>query len=78
MIKANLQLMQHNPLSKIPVLLTEGGQPLYDSNVICEYLDATFPGGIDLIPQAGPERWQSLCWTALAEAACWTHWCCAL
>jgi len=67
MVKANLQLMQHNPLSKIPVLLTEGGQALYDSNVICDYLDATFPGGMRLIPQAGTERWRSLCWTALAS-----------
>jgi glutathione S-transferase len=33
-------LMQDNPLSKIPTLVLDDGTALYDSPVICEYLDA--------------------------------------
>ncbi|WP_431606106.1 glutathione S-transferase N-terminal domain-containing protein [Ectopseudomonas mendocina] len=33
-----------NPLGKLPVLLTDGGEALYDSRVICEYLDSLHDG----------------------------------
>src|SRR3982074_2322854 len=45
-----------NPLGKIPVLITDSGEALYDSPVICEYLDAEF-GGQRLLPASGPRRW---------------------
>jgi glutathione S-transferase len=56
----------HNPLGKIPVLITDGGETLYDSPVICEYLDAEF-GKHRLLPASGPRRWQIMTLVALAD-----------
>ncbi len=53
-----------NPLGKIPALVTEGGQVLYDSRVICRYLDTTFAAG--LYP-AAPQLWQTLVLEATAD-----------
>ncbi len=52
-------LMADNPLTKIPTLLTDDGAAIYDSRVICEYLDSrhTEP---KLFPAHGPERWEAL------------------
>jgi glutathione S-transferase len=44
-----------NPLAKVPALRTEEGLCLYDSRVICEYLNARAQG--DLIPPHGDARW---------------------
>lgn len=55
-----------NPVRKIPALIAEDGQALYDSAVICEYLDAL--GGTHLIPPEGPERWSVRRQEALADA----------
>jgi glutathione S-transferase len=52
-------LSQDNPLSKIPTLLTDDGLTLYDSGVICDYLDSLHDGP-KLIPQAGAARWNTL------------------
>jgi glutathione S-transferase len=65
-IKADVDLSRDNPLSKIPVLVTDDGVALYDSAVICEYLD-TLHAGKRLIPREGPERWQTLRVQALAD-----------
>lgn len=54
-----------NPLGKIPVLLTDDGEALYDSRVICEYLD-TLHQGAKLLP-SGASRWQVLRLAALAD-----------
>src|SRR5262245_52589926 len=59
----------HNPLRKIPALVTDGGETLYDSTVICEYLDA-LAGGSILIPREAPHRWQVLTNHALAQGMC--------
>lgn len=59
-------LREHNPLGKIPALLTDAGETLYDSPVICEYLDA-LAGGNRLWPASGPARWQALRRQALAD-----------
>jgi glutathione S-transferase len=40
MTKPHAELMQDNPLSKIPTLVLDDGSAIYDSPVICEYLDA--------------------------------------
>jgi glutathione S-transferase len=56
----------HNPLGKIPALLADDGTVLYDSRVICEYLDALAGGG-RLFPPAGPRRWTALRRQALAD-----------
>lgn len=44
MAKVNPEILQHNPLGKIPVLLTADAGPLFDSRVICEYLDGLHSG----------------------------------
>lgn len=52
-------LRDHNPLGKIPALIIDDGQVLFDSPVICEYLDSMH-GGRPLIPSGGPHRWRAL------------------
>lgn len=55
----NADVMAHNPLNKLPTLVLDGGEALYDSRVICEYFDA-IGSGPKLIPESGPQRWQTL------------------
>jgi glutathione S-transferase len=55
-----------NPLSKVPALITDDGLVLFDSPVICEYLDSLH-GGRRLFPDQDPERWQALRRQALAD-----------
>lgn len=50
------ELLAANPLGKIPTLVRDEGAPLYDSRVVCEWLDA-LAGDVGLIPAAGAERW---------------------
>jgi glutathione S-transferase len=59
------ELMRENPLGKIPTLVLEDGTILYDSPVICEYLD-TVHGGARLFP-AWPERLAALRRLALGD-----------
>jgi len=59
-------LSQTNPLSKIPALALDDGTTLYDSRVICEYID-TLHDGRPLIPATGPERWRTLRLQALSD-----------
>ena len=54
----------HNPLGQVPTLLTDEGLALYDSRVICEYLDAE--GGGRLFG-SGAARWRALAEQALAD-----------
>ncbi|MGY4175976.1 glutathione S-transferase [Bradyrhizobium sp. USDA 4518] len=58
-------LSAYNPVRKIPVLEADFG-PLYDSPVICEYLDSRHDGP-NLLPAAGEARWRALRWQALAD-----------
>lgn len=58
-------LTRHNPLGKIPCLVADG-KAIYDSHVICEYLDATGSGPV-LLAKAGAERWTTLTLAALAD-----------
>ena len=50
-----------NPLMKLPTLVLADGAAIYDSPVICAYLD----GG--LFPDAGPARWRALTRAGLAD-----------
>jgi glutathione S-transferase len=59
-------LNQTNPLGKIPTLIADDGLELFDSQVICEYLD-TLHRGPKLIPATGPARWKTLRLHALAD-----------
>jgi glutathione S-transferase len=60
------ELLAANPLSKIPCLVTDDGVALFDSPVICEYLD-TLEGGLPMFPRAGGPRWRALKFQALAD-----------
>lgn len=62
---AHLELMRENPLGKIPTLVLEDGTVLYDSPVVCEYLD-TLHSGEKLFP-AWPERLTALRRLALGD-----------
>ncbi|WP_198370744.1 glutathione S-transferase family protein [Roseomonas rosulenta] len=55
-----------NPLSKVPTFVTDDGQVLYDSPVICEYLDS-IGDAPKLIPAPGPARWRALTLAALGD-----------
>ncbi|MBA3677248.1 MAG: glutathione S-transferase family protein [Sphingosinicella sp.] len=55
-----------NPLGKVPVLAGGSDGPIFDSNVICEYLDMLHDGA-KLIPEAGPARWKALRFQAAAQ-----------
>jgi glutathione S-transferase len=55
-----------NPLGKIPCLITDDGEALYDSRVICAYLDSLAEGR-GLTPASGPARWIVLRREALAD-----------
>ena len=55
-----------NPLGKVPCLVMEGGEAVFDSRVIVEYLDTLSPVG-KLIPPSGRERVEVKTWEALAD-----------
>jgi glutathione S-transferase len=55
-----------NPLGKVPTLITDDGEALYDSRVICEYL-AALAGDGRILPPAGPARWRALTEQAMAD-----------
>jgi glutathione S-transferase len=59
-------LARHNPLVKVPALITDDGFALFDSPVICEYLDS-LRSDHPLIPPAGPDRWRVLRRQALGD-----------
>ena len=64
-IKVAPELMAKNPLGKIPVLVLDDGLVLYDSTVICQYLDDL--AGTGLYPKTGKMRWLVLRAEALAD-----------
>lgn len=55
----NEPVFAENPLGKVPVLVRPGLPSLFDSDVICAYLD-TLHEGRKLIPPAGEARWHVL------------------
>ncbi|MFN6059574.1 MAG: glutathione S-transferase N-terminal domain-containing protein, partial [Burkholderiales bacterium] len=63
---ASTSIVASNPLGKVPCLLMETGEALYDSRVIVEYLDTLSPVG-KLIPPSGRERTEVKVWEALAD-----------
>jgi glutathione S-transferase len=60
------EILKANPLGKVPCLVMEGGEAVFDSRVIVEYLDALSPVG-KLIPPPGRERIEVRTWEALAD-----------
>jgi glutathione S-transferase len=65
-VQGNEGLAPENPLMKVPSLVTDDGQTLFDSSVICEYLDNLASRG-KLFPAAGPARWTALRQQALGD-----------
>ena len=59
-------LLKVNPLSKVPTLVLDDGTALYDSPVICEYLDSVGDGP-KMFPPVGPARWKALRQEALGD-----------
>jgi glutathione S-transferase len=59
----------HNPLGKIPVLIMDDGESLYDSSVIVDYLDQRTPVS-HLIPQDTKSKFQVKRWESLADGVC--------
>jgi len=66
MTKPHAELMQDNPLSKIPTLVLDDGTVLYDSPVICEYLDS-LDGAARLFPKQPKARFTALRRQALGD-----------
>lgn len=63
---AETTISESNPLGKVPCLVMEGAEALFDSRVIVEYLDTLSPVG-KLIPAMGRERAEIKTWEALAD-----------
>lgn len=63
---ADTRIMDANPLGKVPCLVMEGGEAIFDSRVIVEYVDTLSPVG-KLIPLGGRERVEIRTWEALAD-----------
>ena len=64
-VQRDAQIIQSNPLGKVPTLICDDGSVLYDSRVICEYLNERHEG--TLFPRSGPARWQALTLQSLAD-----------
>lgn len=65
----NTAVFAVNPLGKVPVLITPEAGAIFDSLVICDYLDGLH-GGSRLIPASGGARWQALRLHAIAQGLC--------
>ena len=63
---ADTTIATSNPLGKVPCLVMEGGEAVFDSRVIVEYVDTLSPVG-KLIPLSGRERVEVRTWEALAD-----------
>ncbi|WP_266159583.1 glutathione S-transferase family protein [Dyella silvatica] len=64
--RCNEEVFAFNPLGKVPVLICDDGLELFDSNVICEYLDGMHQGQ-KLIPDEPTARFHALRTQALAQ-----------
>ena len=63
---ANDKIVKSNPLGKVPCLVLSGGEAIFDSRVIVEYLDTRSPVS-RLIPEGSRERIEVRTWEALAD-----------
>jgi glutathione S-transferase len=64
----NAEVFAQNPLGKVPVLIRDEGSAIFDSDVICAYLDTMALRS--LYPAGGEERWAALRLQALAQGLC--------
>lgn len=63
---ADTKIALNNPLGKVPCLILDDGEAIYDSRVIAEYVDTLSPVG-KLIPAGSRERATVKTWEALAD-----------
>jgi len=64
--RRNERVFAENPLGQVPVLVRPGQPTIFDSDVICAYLDSLH-NGRRLIPPEGEARWQALRIQAIAQ-----------
>jgi len=60
------EFVKNNPLSKVPALVTDDGMALFDSPVICEYLDS-IGDATPMFPAHGAARWRALKLQAMGD-----------
>lgn len=66
-VEKDKTIAPHNPAAKIPTLVTDGGDAIFDSRVIVEYLDDVAGGG-RMVPK-GEGRWKALVLQSLCDEA---------
>ena len=64
-INRDRNIIVHNPLGKVPTFFTDDGEALFDSRVICEYLNDLAKGA--LFPASGNARWRALTLQSLGD-----------
>jgi glutathione S-transferase len=64
-VQRDQEIIKSNPLGKVPTFFTDDGQTLYDSRVICEYLNDLARGA--LFPASGIGRWETLTLQSLGD-----------
>lgn len=64
-VNRDAHIVASNPLGKVPTFITRDGAALYDSRVICEYLNALGHGS--LLPTEGALRWEALTLQSLGD-----------
>ena len=65
-VKRDANIVAKNPAGKVPTMVLDDGSALFDSRVICQYLDAQH-GGARLYAEEGPDRWPILRLEAIAD-----------
>ena len=66
-VDPDMRIVESNPAGKIPTMLLEDGQVLFDSRVICAWLD-TLHDGKKLMPRSGAKRFEIMTLEALGDA----------
>lgn len=64
-VNRDASIVASNPLGKVPTFFTDDGQVLYDSRVVCEYLNEL--GNGSLFPKEGSLKWKVLTEQSLAD-----------
>lgn len=65
-VNQDASIKAHNPTGKVPTLITDDGSAIFDSRVICEYLDS-FGAAPRLFPDIGTARWKALVLQSAAD-----------
>lgn len=64
-VNRDQSILPSNPLGQVPTLITDDGMALFDSRVVCEYLDQLGKG--EFFPARGDARWRVLTEQSLAD-----------